>query len=194
MIDNENVDMIELENLMNLLIYSEPQNRESLIRKNKIFKIKRNYFIHLLLLMLYLTLSVWSMKFFVVSAFITFIAIAIQSWYRGEVTNSKIKEHSEIFALVGFVNMGLLGIAILSFKNITDSIGYKLTNQIEKHRVLHNSYPQDINEIQEKNLNFFEKLLINRISYHKVDDNYLLHLKKINSKIAVYDKEVKEWH
>lgn len=194
MIDNENVDMIELENLMNLLIYSEPQNRESLIRKNKIFKIKRNYFIHLLLLMLYLTLSVWSMKFFVVSAFITFIAIAIQSWYRGEVTNSKIKEHSEIFALVGFVNMGLLGIAILSFKNITDSIGYKLTNQIEKHRVLHSSYPQDINEIQEKNLNFFENLLINRISYHKVDDNYLLHLKKINSKIAVYDKEAKEWH
>lgn len=194
-IDNENVDMAELEKLTNLLVYSEPQNRELLIRKSKIFKRKRNYFIYLLLLMLYLISSIRSIELFLVSAVITFIAVLIQRWYRGEVANSKIKEYSEIFALVGFVNMGLLGIGIFSFKNITDSIGYKLTNQIENYRVSHNSYPQNINEIQEyTDLNFFENILIDRVSYRKVNDNYLLQLRKINSKVAVYDKEAKEWH
>ncbi len=193
-IDNENVDMIELENLTNFLAQNEPKNLQNLISQSKIFKNKKNYLIYFLLLLLYLSLSIWDIKSFIFIGIITFIAVIIQKWHLGEVTNSKLVEYSEMFVLVGFLNMGILGIGIFSFKNITNSIGEKLTTQIESYKNSNNKYPKNLNEIEKAtNLNIFENALLNRISYQKENDEYSLHLKKINSKIAEFDKSTNEW-
>ena len=42
-------------------------------------------------------------------------------------------------------------------------------------------------------LNIFEKLLLNRVSYQRNDDEYSLRLKKISSKIAEFDNSKNEW-
>lgn len=118
----------------------------------------------------------------------------IQKWYRGEVTNSKIVQYSEMFALVGFINLGILGIGFFAFEKITNSIGQKLTIQIESYRNYHKQYPENLNEIEkDSKLNIFEVLLLNRITYKRNNDEYSLKLKKINSKIKEYDKSENEW-
>lgn len=193
-IDNDNIDMIELENLTNSLIQNEQKNRLNLILQSKVFKTKKNYWIYFLLLILYLSLSLWNIKFFILISIITIIAVLIQKWYRGEVTNSKLVEYSEVFALVGFLNMGILGIALFGFEKITNSIGQKLTNQIELYKNSYNKYPENIIEIEKNaNLNIFENLILDRISYQKNNDEYSLKLKKINSKIKEFDKTKNEW-
>ena len=193
-IDNENVDMIELENLTNSLIQNEPKNRPNIIFQSKIFKSKKNYWIYFLVLLLFLWLQTLDVKFFILTGLITFISVMIQKWYRGEFTNSKLVEYSEMFALVGFLNLGILGIGVFTFEKITNSIGNKLTNQIELYKNSHNQYPENITEIEENaNLNIFEKLLIHRISYKKTSNKYSLYLKKFSSKIKEYDKIENEW-
>lgn len=193
-IDNENIDMIELENLTNLIVQNEPKNRQALILQSKIFKKKKNYLIYFLLLLLYLWLPMLDFRFFIITGIITIISVMIQKWYRGEITNSKLVEYSEMFALVGFLNLGILGIGVFAFKKITNSIGNKLTNQIELYKNSHNKYPENLTEIEKKsNLNIFENLLVNRVSYQKTSENYSLYLKKISSKIKKYDKNAKEW-
>lgn len=80
-----------------------------------------------------------------------------------------------MFALVGFLNLGILGIGIFSFKKITNSIGQKLTIKLESYKNYHNQYPENLNEIEkDTNLNIFENLLLNRISYKKVVMNIYL--------------------
>lgn len=193
-IDNENVDMIELENLTNALIQNEPKNRLNLILQSKIFKSKKNYWIYFFVLLLFLWLPTLDVKFFILTGLITFISVMIQKWYRGEVTNSKIVQYSEMFALVGFLNLGILGIGFFAFENITNSIGQKLTNQIELYKDSHNKYPENLTEIEKNaNLNIFENFLLNRVSYQKSGDGYSLKLKKISSKIKEFDKTKNDW-
>lgn len=193
-IDNENVDMIELENLTNSLIQNEPNNRQNLIFQSKIFKNNKNYWIYLLVLLLFLWLPTLNIIFFILTGLITFISVIILKWYRGEVTNSKIVQYSEMFALVGLLNIGILGIGVFGFKKITNSIGDKLTNQIEQYKKTHNQYPENLSQVKnDAELNIFENLLLNRISYQKTNNEYSLQLKKINSKIADYDNSTNEW-
>lgn len=193
-IDNENVDMIELENLTNSLIQNESENRQNVILQSKIFKSKKNYWNYFFVLLLFLWLPTLDVKFFILTGLITTISVFIQKWYRGEVTNSKIVQYSEMFALVGFLNLGILGIGIFAFKKITNSIGQKLTIQIESYKNHYNQYPENLNEIEkDTNLNLFENLLLNRISYKKSGDEYSLKLKKISSKIKEFDKTKNEW-
>lgn len=193
-IDNENVDMIELENLTNSLIQNEPKNRLNLILQSKIFKRKKNYWIYFLVLLLFLWLQTLDVKFLILTGFITFISVIIQKWHRGEVTNSKIVQYSEMFALVGFLNLGILGIGFFAFKKITNSIGQKLTIQIESYKSYHNQYPENLDEIEENSkLNIFENLLLNRISYQNNGEEYSLKLKKISSKIKEFNKTNNEW-
>ena len=193
-IDNENVDMIELENLTNSLIQNEPKNRLNLILQSKIFKRKKNYWIYFLVLLLFLWLQTLDVKFLILTGLITFISVIIQKWHRGEVTNSKIVQYSEMFALVGFLNLGILGIGFFAFKKITNSIGQKLTIQIESYKSYHNQYPENLDEIEENSkLNIFENLLLNRISYQKNGEEYSLKLKKISSKIKEFNRTNNEW-
>lgn len=193
-IDNENVDMIELENLTNSLIQNEPKNRQNIVFQSEIFKSKKNYWTYFLVLLLFLWLQTLDVKFFILTGLITFISVMIQKWYRGEVTNSKIVQYSEMFALVGFINLGILGIGLFAFEKITNSIGQKLTIQIESYRNYHKQYPENLNEIEkDSKLNIFEVLLLNRITYKRNNDEYSLKLKKINSKIKEYDKSENEW-
>ena len=161
-IDNENVDMIELENLTNSLIQNEPNNRQNLIFQSKIFKNNKNYWIYLLVLLLFLWLPTLNIIFFILTGLITFISVIILKWYRGEVTNSKIVQYSEMFALVGLLNIGILGIGVFGFKKITNSIGDKLTNQIEQYKKTHNQYPENLSQVKnDAELNIFENLLLN---------------------------------
>lgn len=167
--------MIDLENLTNSLIQNESKNRLNLILQSKIFKSKKNYCIYFFVLLLFLWLPTLNVKFFIITGLITTISVFIQKWYRGEVTNSKIVQYSEMFALVGFQNLGILGIGIFSFKKITNSIGQKLTIKLESYKNYHNQYPENLNEIEkDTNLNIFENLLLNRISYKKVVMNIYL--------------------
>lgn len=194
-IDNENIDMIELENLTNLLINSDSVNRERLIRRSEVLKYNKNYYVYPFLLFFYLFLSYWNIKVFFVILAPTVVAVFIQRWYNGEITNSKWFKYSEIFALVGFFYIGILGVGIFTFDKITNSIGNKLIIQIESYKEIHDKYPENINEIEEKaNLNQLENSFINRIDYQNDNNEYSLHLKWINSKTLEFDKDLKEWN
>ena len=194
-IDNENIDMIELENLTNLLINSDSVNRQRLIRRSEIVKYNKSYYIYPFLLFFYLFLSYWNIKIFFVILAPTVVAVFIQRWFKGEFTNSKWFKYSEIFALVGFFYIGILGVSIFTFDKITNSIGNKLTVQIESYKETQNKYPDNINEIEEKaNLSLIENFFMNRIDYQKDNNEYSLSLKWINSKTLEFDKDLQEWN
>ena len=88
-----------------------------------------------------------------------------------------------------------MGVSIFTFDKITNSIGNKLTVQIESYKETQNKYPDNINEIEEKaNLSLIENFFMNRIDYQKDNNKYSLSLKWINSKTLEFDKDLQEWN
>lgn len=97
-IDSENTDLIALENLTEQLRQRDVEKRQQLIFKSKITKDKKNYLPYFLLLMLYVVLTMWSVKFLLLIGLITTAAVLIQEWFYNTIKTPKWTYNSEMFA------------------------------------------------------------------------------------------------
>lgn len=196
-----NVDANELTELIHRLKSVEKYDRYDILKKFQSKNTTSGYSSTFIKILLYIFISIIILfiSFSGLKAFMTIMIIMgvgaiIARWYSGTTNDSIIRKYAKIVTWLGLINMVLMLFSLKIFEYYSESVGEKLTIQIEKYKDKNSFYPININSIkQEANLNLIEKMFANQIEYKYLKNDYELRIYNLMRKEKSYDEQLKIW-
>ncbi len=151
-----NIEVNNLAELIQDLKKVEKKDRNKIIQSFKVSKVGFSLS-SLFKILLYISISVTLLLLSLtgLTAFMTIMIImglgAITArWYWGSTENSKIRKYAGIITWLGLVNMVLCLVTLKAYGHISESVGQKISIQIENFKRQNSYYPTDLNSIKEK--------------------------------------------
>ena len=195
-----NIDVNQLTDFINKLSKENTDERKKLIPainiNSRSFSVSNLRKI-LVYVLTSITLLLLSLNYF--TAFMTIMVLmgvsALIIFTSSEkMQKSKIRKYIEVTTWLGFVNMVLLLLTINVYDHVTESVGSKISTEIENYKDLNSVFPKDIKSInQDLDLNFIGNYYANKIEYKANVNNYELELNSLFGKQKKFNKQLNEW-
>jgi len=192
-----NIDECDLTNLINELSKADKRERRKLIQS---FKIETKNFsisdLQKALLYTFISISLLLLSLTGIKAFMTImivmgVAAVIARW---RPDNSILRKYAGIVAWLGLVNMVLCLLTFKVYDFTTESVGLKISTQIENYHDKFDTYPDNIDLLKKDlNFNFIQQHFADKIKYKTTDNNFELQLHTLFDHDKKYNKQLNEW-
>jgi len=195
-----NIEVNKLTELIRDLKKAEKKDRNKIIQSFKVGKVGfslPSLFKILLYISISITLLLLSLTgltaFMIIMIFMGLSAVTAR-WYWGSNENSKIRKYAGIMTWFGLMNMVLCIVTIKTYDHISESVGQKLSFEIDDFKKCNSTYPNDLNSVTENiDLNLLEEIFVNRIEYSSTEEDYELETINLFNKQRIYGQETQEW-
>lgn len=192
-----NIDDCDLTNLINELSKAEKGERKNLLQSFKVVETNfstsdlQRALLYVLISISLLLLSLTGLTAFMTIMIIMGVAAAITRW---RPDNLKLRKYAGIVTWFGVINMVLCLLTIKGYDYTTESVGLKITTQIENYHDKFGTFPDNIVLLKKEiNFNFIQQYFVDKIEYKTTDNNFELQLNTLFNHDKKYNKQLNEW-
>jgi hypothetical protein len=186
-----------LTDFINELSKAEKGERKNLIQSFKVVGTNfstsdlQKALLYVLISISLLLLSLTGITAFMTIMIVMGVAAAITRW---RPDNLKLRKYSGIVTWFGVINMVLCLLTIKTYDYTTESVGLKITTQIENYHDKFDTYPENIELLKKDiNFNFIQQHFADKIQYETTDNNFELQLNTLFNHDKKYNKQLNEW-